>query len=84
MEEEMDRKMTMVTDKDQNTYWRCKICSKMFRAKGFVVKHMRNKHEAEMDDMSAGVLEKVYQDNLVRYARCEKVPEGAGAQQPAH
>ena len=78
MEEEIDRKITMVTDKEHNEYWRCKICSKMFKGKDFVVKHVRNKHEAEMDDMRAGVLEKVYEDNFVR---CEKVPEGAGAQQ---
>ena len=42
--EAIDRKITMVTDKDQNEYWRCKICSKMFKGEDFVVKHVRNKH----------------------------------------
>ena len=42
--EEIERKITMVTDKDQNKYWCCKICSKFFKGKDFVVKHVRNKH----------------------------------------
>lgn len=71
MEEVVDRKISMVTDKDGNEYWRCKTCSKMFKGKEFVVKHVRNKHDDVLEEDRVGVLEKVYEDNFVR---CEKVP----------
>lgn len=57
----------IVTDKEGKEYWRCKQCEKMFKAKEFVTKHFKNKHEDVLSKIRSDIHDSVYLDNYIRY-----------------
>jgi len=64
-------------EKHDEDIWGCKVakgrdlCNKKFRGKGFVIKHIHNKHKEELEAEQERAAEELYRDNYVEFFKRE-------------